>query len=157
MAGYPSGQRERTVNPLLRLRWFESNTCHVVHTVIRTAAVDFDGVIHWYRRGWQDGSIYDDPVPGSLSALRKLMERYAVFINTSRDASQVGEWLAKKGFSVCLDDGIEFWNTQGTLLVTKRKLAAAVYIDDRGLYFISWNETFEELERREKVWDDLHG
>ncbi|MFB4275740.1 hypothetical protein ACBJ59_10645 [Nonomuraea sp. MTCD27] len=43
-----------------------------------TIAVDFDGVIHTYGKGWHDGSIYDEPVPGALDALRSLMKEYAV-------------------------------------------------------------------------------
>src|SRR5690606_42044179 len=45
---------------------------------MKTVAVDFDGVIHAYSRGWQDGSIYDEPVPGAVDGLRQLMEQYAV-------------------------------------------------------------------------------
>jgi len=36
-----------------------------------TIAVDFDGVIHQYSKGWEDGSIYDKPVKGVRQALMK--------------------------------------------------------------------------------------
>ncbi|WP_248959203.1 hypothetical protein [Sphaerisporangium perillae] len=58
-----------------------------------TVGVDFDGVLHAYRRGWDDGSIYDEPVPGAVESLRSLMERHAVFIHTSREPEQVMPWL----------------------------------------------------------------
>ena len=65
---------------------------------MKTIAVDFDGVIHQYSRGWQDGTIYDPPLPGALEALATLMETYAVFIHTTRDPGAVAGWLAERGF-----------------------------------------------------------
>ncbi|MFM9675796.1 HAD family hydrolase [Streptomyces brasiliscabiei] len=69
-----------------------------------TIAVDFDGVIHSYRRGWQDGSIYDQPMPGALDGLRELLDHDAVFIFTARDPEQVAPWLERYGFDVTTDD-----------------------------------------------------
>src|SRR6266540_4074984 len=115
---------------------------------MKTIAVDFDGVIHAYSRGWQDGSIYDEPMPGAFDALRTLMERYAVFIHTTRNAEQVARWINdQQGPPVCYGsaDRIEFWNTQGVLLVTDRKLPAVAYIDDRAIRFESWPQTLDDL------------
>ena len=115
-----------------------------------TVAVDFDGVIHAYGNGWQDGSIYDGPVPGAFDALRKLQESYAVVIHTTRDPWQVGPWLAEKGgFTYVVDPGLslQFWNEQGSLLVTNRKLPAVAYIDDRGIRFTSWDQALADLAR----------
>lgn len=118
----------------------------------KTLAVDFDGVVHRYSRGWQDGTIYDPPLPRALEALTTLMETYAVFIHTTRDATDVAGWLAARGFDTVVDvDGPkhpkrEFWNERGALLVTDRKLPAIAYIDDRGIRFQSWKQVLAELE-----------
>lgn len=137
-------------------------------------AVDFDGVIHAYSNGWQDGTIYDPPLPGALDGLRRLLDQDAVFILTTREPEQVKTWLEPHGFDVTTDDRcrtchgagggqetdlddyptrpawechcngsglITFWNLRGQLLVTNRKLAASVYIDDRALRFESWERT----------------
>ncbi|MFB4312931.1 hypothetical protein [Actinomadura sp. 21ATH] len=151
-----------------------------------TVAVDFDGVIHAYSRGWQDGSIYDGPVPGAVDALRQLMEQCAVFVHTTREPEQVMPWLEGLGLDVTIDErcgrcqgmgGISapddsepvpggyffedpcqgcrgsglltFWNEQGQVLVTNRKLPAVAYVDDRGIRFESWGQALSELAARE--------
>ena len=38
----------------------------------KTIVFDFDGVIHKYSKGWQDGSIYDEPTPGVSAVIEKL-------------------------------------------------------------------------------------
>lgn len=121
---------------------------------MKTIAVDFDGVIHAYSKGWQDGTVYDEPLPGAFDALGALMQHHAVFIHTSRDPEQVAQWLTVKApaasnLTVTWETpGVhirEFWNERGALLVTNRKLPAAAYIDDRGIRFSDWGQTLDEL------------
>lgn len=113
-----------------------------------TVAVDFDGVIHRYSKGWQDGSIYDPLMPGAVEGLRALMARYAVFVFTARPAAQVAAWLVDRGFPVRIDgdpDSPEFWNARDVLLVTNRKLAAVAYLDDRAVRFTDWGRALKAL------------
>ncbi|MFI9026360.1 hypothetical protein [Streptomyces sp. NPDC053560] len=133
-----------------------------------TIAVDFDGVVHRYSRGWQNGSIYDPPVPGAVNGLRMLMERDAVFIHTSREPEQVMPWLEEQGFDVTIDDRcgvcertrpdpacedcagsgvLRFWRIRGQLLVTGRKLPAVVYLDDRAVRFTDWAQALDDIAR----------
>jgi hypothetical protein len=140
-----------------------------------TIAVDFDGVIHDYHKGWHDGTIYGSMMPGAEAALCKLMEKYSVFIFTAREPEAVMPWLEMHGFDVTIDERcggcggegalytedpdeqipckkckgsgqLMFWNLRGQLLVTNRKLAAAAYIDDRGIRFESWGQSLADLE-----------
>lgn len=130
-----------------------------------TIAIDFDGVIHAYSRGWADGTIYDRPMPGALEGLRALMDRHAVFIFTTREPEQVMPWLEQHGFDVTIDERcgvcpngipnicaackgsglLTFWNQRGQLLVTNRKLAATAYLDDRAIRFENWDQALSAL------------
>lgn len=131
-----------------------------------TIALDLDGVVHWYRRGWQDGTIYDEPMPGAIEGIHHLLRQDAVFILTTRDPAQVVPWLQQFGLDVtadercrtCLDTGrpracpdckgtgrIMSWTRRGLLLVTNRKLPALVYVDDRALRFESWTQTLADV------------
>lgn len=114
----------------------------------RTVAIDFDGVIHRYSKGWKDGSIYDPPVEGARDALARLHAQYNVVIFTTRvnpamrgsdtQMNDVLEWLAKHGFR----KGEHFDE------VTHAKPAALVYIDDRALHFTRWDHALDEFSER---------
>lgn len=118
-------------------------------------AVDFDGVLHSYERGWADGSIYGDWKPGAVTALSQLMHRHAVFIHTTRPARQVARWIEQKsGYAFECTTRVPrtgwlrrpgFWNEQGTLLITNRKLAAIAYIDDRAVRFEDWPQSLRAI------------
>ena len=118
-----------------------------------TVAVDFDGVIHTYDQGWRDGSIYGEFMPGAIEGLTRLMQRYAVFIHTSRRPRQVARWIEQRsGYGIECTTRVPrkgFWNQRGYLLVTNRKLPAVAYIDDRGIRFVSWTQALATLESRE--------
>jgi hypothetical protein len=119
----------------------------VVH--MSTVAVDFDGVIHKYGRGWHDGTIYDEPVPGAFQALNDLMKWHAVFIFTSRAPMPVANWITEQSGIECVlghrAARQHFWNRKGVLLITNKKFPAIAYIDDRGIRFTDWTQTLADL------------
>lgn len=119
-------------------------------------AIDFDGVLHGYSQGYQDGEIYDPPVPGAAEAMKKLKEQgHYLYIFTTRtnkifkkkgDAkdekyqeNQIKEWMAK--YDIPYD---KIW--------TFGKPMADLFIDDRAINFAGkWNETLETVANF-KTW-----
>lgn len=118
---------------------------------MKSIGIDFDGVIHAYRQGWQDGSIYDEPVPGAFEVIKAFQAAgHPVFIFTSRDnLLDVAQWVhARSGIPCCTADFEKpFWDDASRVLVTNRKLGAALYIDDRGYRFRDWASCQEEVTR----------
>lgn len=110
---------------------------------MKTIAIDFDGVIHKYSKGWDDGTAYDKPVEGSLEAILKLLREYSVFVFTTRDVYQVQDWFGQqlhKGFGTQIIEDNKFWDTPSVLGISNRKLPAIAYIDDRGIRFTNWTD-----------------
>ena len=109
-------------------------------------AIDFDGVIHKCSKGFHDGTIYDDPVEGSLESVRKLAEKYTIvvysakargdrpLVNGKTGIELIWEWLKEYGFSEYVQE------------VTAEKPRAICYIDDRAVKFDDWKETIEILK-----------
>ena len=114
----------------------------------RTVAVDFDGVIHKYSSGWQNGEIYDIPVEGSEQALKKLLKTYNVFIFTARDPRDIFDWLRNHFTSIkfkAVSKKVIFWTSNNIIGVTNRKLPALYYIDDRAVKFSNWEKALKEV------------
>ena len=116
-------------------------------------AIDFDGVIHEYSKGWSDGTIYDPPVAGVKEALDALKASgHYLMIFTTRtnkifrkkegdDQEKVmKEWLVKH--EIPFD---KIW--------TFGKPMADIFVDDRAIQFRGkWEETINEVNNF-TVWN----
>lgn len=109
----------------------------------KTIAFDFDGVIHGYSKGWHDGTCYDAPVPGAFDFIRETLKTHNVVVISTRNVDQIEAYFEKHAPDIrtSLDipplrtgDNV-FWNTEGVVGITNRKLAAEHYIDDRAIRF----------------------
>ncbi len=115
---------------------------------MKTIVVDFDGVLHWYRKGWQDGTIYDEPTPGAQDAMKQLLEAgfYVIIFSTRaiklivKGVPEQGQfpemvkWLNKHNFP----QGLKIWTEAG-------KPMGVAYIDDRAVRFNGiWRDALQE-------------
>lgn len=108
-----------------------------------TICVDFDGVLHSYELGWQDGRIYGTPIEGSEAALELLARTYRVVVFTARDDLEaVNRWLVKYGLAGWIYH------------VTNRKSGAVAYIDDRAIRFESWGQALRDFANAVPPPDD---
>lgn len=119
-------------------------------------AFDFDGVIHKYSKGWQDGSIYDEANLDVLDLMVVLDAlKIPVFILSTREPEQIKEWWDAQPFSMpceIIDWKCTFFNKLGVVGVTNKKLAAQLYIDDRAYKYEGQNVKeflmdFAEIEK----------
>jgi len=115
----------------------------------KTIAIDFDGVIHKYSKGWNDGTCYDEPVEGVLDFIQDLIDKQiSVFILSTRNPKDIKEWLSKYWihYTHIIEEDCMFWNGKAVIGITNRKLPAHVYIDDRGMKFDgSFDNTFNNI------------
>lgn len=113
---------------------------------LNNLSIDFDGVLHDDFLGFNDGTCYGLPIPGSIEAVRELSKKYTIVIFTAKakpDRPLVGgktgkelvwEWLKKHGIDDCVAE------------VTSEKPRSFLYIDDNGYRFETWNQTLQYLE-----------
>lgn len=104
-------------------------------------AVDFDGVIHSYSKGFNDGSIYDGPVSGVREAMSKLKEKFYVYVSSARGDSKEGKEAIEEYLRL---NKIPFDEVSIT------KPPAKIYIDDRAIRFRNWTQTLEDIDKFDK-------
>ena len=115
---------------------------------LKNLAIDFDGVIHNFDKGWHDGTCYGDPLPGALESIRELSKDWNIIVFTAKvrpDRPLVGgktgqelveEWLEKYDVMQYIDE------------VTFEKPRANYYIDDKAIEFTNnWAEIMERLKK----------
>lgn len=104
-----------------------------------TICIDFDGVIHSYEKGWQDGVIYGEVVPGFFEWVERVRDRFKLVIYSSRSKTDegvmaMGRWLHEKRNQWVQAGGVR---QQAELVVefAHEKPAAWLTIDDRAIQF----------------------
>lgn len=90
--------------------------------------IDFDGVIHDYREGWQGGVIYGNLTPGFLEWADKARHLFKLVVYSSRSRTVEGvesmkDWLLLQGAEV------------GWFEFSAEKPPAFLTIDDRCMTF----------------------
>lgn len=109
-------------------------------------AIDFDGVIHNFNKGFFDGTCYGNPLPGSLEAIKQLSEKYNIIIFSSKclpdrplvngltGKQLIVDWLKKYNILKYIRD------------VTHLKPRAKYYIDDKAIHFDNnWEEILNKI------------
>jgi hypothetical protein len=112
----------------------------------RTISIDFDGVIHNDSLGWHDGTIYGEPIVGSLESIKKLAENYKLVLFTAKakpdrplvdgktGVELIWEWLEKYNIKDCFSE------------ITAEKPRCLFYIDDKAIRFINWETALKDIE-----------
>ncbi len=114
---------------------------------LNNVAIDFDGVIHNFDKGWHDGTCYGEPLPGSIEAIKNLSKKYNIIIFTAKAKKNrplvngktglelVKEWLERYGLMDYVNE------------ITSEKPRAKIYIDDNGYRFENWEDTIKDIKR----------
>ena len=129
-----------------------------------TICVDFDGVIHSYERGWQNGVIYGTVVPGFFEWVERVRFQFKLVIYSSRSKTDegvaaMGLWLHEKRNEWIKAGGERHPTEPLEIEFAHEKPAAWLTIDDRAICFRGdWGDSAlsPEAMRSFKPWNSPH-
>jgi hypothetical protein len=113
--------------------------------------IDFDGVIHDDSKGFHDGTIYGEPIPGALDALKTLSKHFRIIIFTAKAKPDRPLINGMSG-----SDLVEEWLLKYDVLkhvaeITSEKPRALLYIDDKGYRFENWKSTLSFIKSLNEI------
>ena len=115
-----------------------------------TLCLDFDGVLHSYKSGWQGaGVVSDPPVPGAIAFLREVVKHFTVAVHSSR-SHEPGGITAMRSWLIAHSAGDPDYINQ--ILFPSHKPSAFVTLDDRALTFDGTWPSIETLKEF-KPWN----
>lgn len=122
--------------------------------------LDFDSCIHTYSRGWQDGAIYDNVVPGFFEFVEKAKDHFRLVIYSSRSKTEDGvvamsKWLHEQRRAWRIATGFPNDGPEPTELeFAHEKPSAFLTIDDRTVFFTGdWFALDPVVLRAFKPWN----
>ena len=129
-----------------------------------TICIDFDGVIHSYERGWQDGTIYGEVVRGFFEWVERVRHDFKLVIYSSRSKDDAGVmamalWLHEKRNAWIKAGGQRHPTAPLEFEFAHEKPAAWLTIDDRCIRFEgSWDNPLltPEAMRTFRPWNVRH-
>jgi hypothetical protein len=113
---------------------------------LRNLAIDFDGVVHNFNKGWYDGTCYGDPLDGALNAIKELSKTYNIIIFTAKVRPDRPLVNGKTGYEL-VDEWLEKYNVRQYVdEITYEKPRAEYYIDDKAIKFDNnWKQILGDL------------
>jgi hypothetical protein len=117
----------------------------------KNLGIDFDGVIHNDNLGFHDGTVYGEPIEGSLESIKLLSEFFNIIIFTAKakkdrplidgksGAELVEEWLLKHNVLKYVSE------------ITAEKPRATLYVDDKGFRFENWQDTMKFIKLNNEI------
>ena len=116
----------------------------------KNLALDFDGVIHNMDKGFHDGTVYGDPLPGSLEAVKNLSKKYTIIIYTAKAKPSRPLIQGKTGIELVWEWLKKYNIDQYVKEVTAEKPRAILYIDDNGYRHNNWTDTLDFINDYER-------
>jgi len=113
-----------------------------------TIAIDVDGVLADYSKGWQGAHKIGNPLPGAKEFLQRLREAgWKIILFTTRGSRFVADWCKEHG--LIYDEINDNSSLRGE---NPGKPIATVYLDDRGITFTgNFDRAFDKIMNF-KVW-----
>lgn len=111
--------------------------------------LDFDGVIHSYKSGWQGAAIIPDPpVAGAIEFLDAAVRRFSVVIYSSRSGEPGGIDAMRGWLSMFVHAAMPRCDAEHLLSLIEwptSKPSAMVTLDDRAVQFTGIWPSIDEL------------